>query len=119
IVNGNKGFIKEIKKRQPSVRVDEEIDPRFLYDFCLVFVRQSSELEAMVPQTIHNLAEDGVLWFAYPRENSGYNNSDLRSDRTWDMINSYGFKAVRLVSIDEDWSALRFRDSRFVRKRKT
>ncbi|MBN1387788.1 MAG: hypothetical protein JW965_05030 [Bacteroidales bacterium] len=118
IVNGNNGFIDKIQKLKPRVRVDEQIDPKYLYEFCLIFVKHQSDLKEIVPQSIHNLAEDGILWFAYPKKSSKKHNSDISRDKGWDLINSHGFCPVRQVSIDDDWSALRFRNARFIKKSK-
>ncbi len=118
IVNGNNGFIDKIQKLKLPVRVDKEIDPKYLYEFCLIFVKHKSDLTDKVPQSIHNLAEDGVLWFAYPKKSSKKYNSDISRDKGWDLINSYGLEPVRQVSIDEDWSALRFRNVKFIKRSK-
>jgi len=116
IVNGMNTFIREIKYLRPYVRVDRQIDPKFLYEFCLVFIKKKSELKETVPQSIHNLAEDGVLWFAYPKKSSKKYNSDINRDKGWDLLNSHGFEPVRQVSVDDDWSALRFRNIRYIRR---
>ncbi|MEE4214508.1 MAG: hypothetical protein V2I34_05545 [Bacteroidales bacterium] len=118
ILNANNGFIKEFENTRPSVRVDREIDPKYLYEFCLVFVRNKSELTETVPQSIHNLAEDGVLWFAYPKMSSKKYNADINRDSGWELVNSHGFEAVRQVSVDEDWSALRFRNVKHIKRSK-
>lgn len=119
ILKASNGFIKEFESLRPTVRVDREIDPKFLYEFCLVFVRYKSELTEIVPQSIHNLAEDGVLWFAYPKMSSKKYNADINRDSGWELINSHGFEAVRQVSVDEDWSALRFRNVRYIKRSKS
>ncbi|MDT8400142.1 MAG: hypothetical protein RQ743_00480 [Bacteroidales bacterium] len=118
IVNANNGFVEKITGVRPSVRVDREIDPKFLYEFCLIFTRYESELTETVPQSIHNLAEDGVLWFAYPKKSTDKYKSDISRDSSWGLLNSYGFKPVRQISIDDNWTALRFRNVRFIKKRK-
>ena len=118
IVNGNNGFADRIQKLKPGIRVDEKIDPKYLYEFCLIFVKDESDLKDTVPQSIHNLTEDGVLWFAYPKKSSKKYNSDISRDKGWDLVNSHGFQPVRQVSIDEDWSALRFRNVRFIKRTK-
>jgi len=115
ILNGNNGIIDKIQKLKPWIRVDEEIDPKYLYEFCLIFVKDETDLKDTVPQSIHNLTEDGVLWFAYPKKSSKKYNSDISRDKGWDLVNSHGFQPVRQVSIDEDWSALRFRNVRFIK----
>jgi hypothetical protein len=118
IVNGNNGFIDRIRKLKPGVRVDKAIDPKYLYDFCLIFVKHQSDLKETVPQSIHNLAEDGILWFAYPKKSSKKYKSEISRNKGWDLVNSHGFEPVRQVSINEDWSALRFRNVKFIKRSK-
>lgn len=118
IVNSNNGFVDKMQKLKPRIRVDPVIDPKFLYDFCLVFVKHESDLKDTVPRSIHNLAEDGVLWFAYPKKTSKKFNSDISRYRGWELVNYHGFEAVRQVSIDDDWSALRFRNARYIKRSK-
>lgn len=118
IINGNNGFIKDIKRARPSVRIDKEIDPKYLYSFFLVFIKKESEIRETAPQSIHNLSEDGILWFAYPRQGSKTAEPDISRDKGWDLVSAHGFKPVRQVSIDDNWTALRFRDERFIKKKK-
>lgn len=118
IINGNNGFIKGINKARPSLRVDREIDPKYLYNFFLIFIKKESDLRETAPQSIHNLSEDGILWFAYPRQSSKTTDPDINRDKGWDLVSAHGFKPVRQVCIDDKWSALRFRDKRFIKKRK-
>lgn len=117
IVNSNNGFVEKIQKLKPRVKVDQEIDPKYLYEFCLIFVKHESDLKETVPQSIHNLAEDGVLWFAYPRENSKNYDSEISRNEGWDLVNLHGFKPVRQVIIDEDWNALRFRNAKYIKRK--
>lgn len=118
IINGNNGFIKDIKRARPPLRVDRKIDPKYLYSFFLIFIKDESDLRETAPQSIHNLSEDGILWFAYPGKSSTRNDSDISRDRGWDLVRAHGFKPVRQVCIDDKWSALRFRDQRFIKSRK-
>ncbi|MGM0464795.1 MAG: hypothetical protein ACQEQW_09060 [Bacteroidota bacterium] len=118
IINGNNGFIKGINQVRPSLRVDREVDPKYLYSFFLIFIKKESDLRETAPQSIHNLSEDGILWFAYPRQSSKTTDPDINRDKGWDLVSAHGFKPVRQVCIDDKWSALRFRDKRFIKKRK-
>ena len=118
IINSNKEFIEEIRRLKPELRIDEEIDPKYLYNFFLIFVRNTDELKETAPRSIHNLSADGILWFAYPKKNSRKYNSDLSRDTGWGVVIYHGFEPVRQVSVNEDWSALRFRDQRFIRRKK-
>jgi hypothetical protein len=58
---------------------------------------------------------DAVLWFAYPKGTSKRYTCEFNRDSGWSVIRAAGFESVRMVAIDEDWSALRFRRLEFVK----
>ncbi len=119
VINAGRNFLEAITKELKSIRIDTDFDQRYLYDFMIVFVRLVSEIESLAPKTIHNLAPDGVLWFVYPKKTSGKSKSDIDRDHGWEMLTNNGFNKVRLVSVDDDWSALRFRNVRFMKSIKS
>ena len=41
--------------------------------------------------------------------------SDIDRDHGWKTLNDAGFYGIRLVAIDNDWSALRFRSIKFIK----
>ena len=54
------------------------------------------------------------MWIAYPKKSSTRYTCDR--DRGWEGMGEAGFDPVRMVAIDEDWSALRFRRVEFIKK---
>ena len=98
-----------------DVRIDSEIDPRFPYGFIILFVRNSGEVEDYAPGVIHNLIADGILWICYPKKSSKNYKSDIDRDHGWKTLNNSGLHGVRMISIDDDWSALRFRHVRYIK----
>lgn len=52
---------------------------------------------------------DAILWMAYPKMSSKNYQCEFKRDNSWDVLSEAGFEPVRQVSIDADWSALRFR----------
>jgi hypothetical protein len=74
----------------------------------LCFVAGRSELMIVVDQILARLAPDALFWLAYPKK-SGSIPSDLSRDESWECLSVHGFQAVMQVSLDKDWSALRFR----------
>jgi len=108
-------FRKLLEKIIPDVIIDSEIDPRYPYEFILLFVKLVSEVENYAPLALHNLVSDGILWFAYPKKTSKKHCSDIDRDHGWEFLINAGFYPVRQVAIDDDWSALRFRNARFIK----
>ena len=60
---------------------------------------------------------DAILWMAYPKRTSNRFACEFNRDSGWPTLDAAGFEPVRMVAIDEDWSALRFRRSAFVATR--
>jgi hypothetical protein len=58
---------------------------------------------------------DAVIWFAYPKGTSKRYKCEFNRDSGWKVIVGAGFESVRMVAIDEDWSALRFRRVEYVK----
>ena len=51
--------------------------------------------------------QDKLVWIAYPK--AGKLGTDLNRDKLADAVRSFGIQPVRLVSLDDTWSAMRFR----------
>lgn len=74
----------------------------------LVFVRDQTELAAERDRIVAAAAEDRLTWVAYPK--AGQLGTDLNRDSLAADICADGrARPVRQVSLDEVWSALRFR----------
>jgi hypothetical protein len=115
LINSGESFSILVEKELENVLIDKEIDPRYPYDFIIIFVKSVSEVESLSPIAIHNLLADGMLWFCYPKKTSKKYTSDLSRDHGWKSLNDSGLHGIRLVAIDEDWSALRFRNAKFIK----
>jgi hypothetical protein len=84
-------------------------------DFSLVFVTTQKEVDALGPQVAKKAKGDAVVWFAYPKGSSKKYKSQINRDNGWAVMGKAGFEPVRMVAIDEDWSALRFRRVEFIK----
>jgi len=115
VINAEDSFIVSLSGDLKNVMIDREIDPRYPYDFIILFVKSISEVQFLTPIALHNLLADGVLWFCYPKKTSKKYSSDIDRDHGWKALNDSGLFGVRVVSIDEDWSALRFRNSKYIK----
>ncbi len=75
-----------------------------------IFVANRAELEARLPQLKQLLAPRGIIWVTYHK-----GTSKVKTDINRDTINAYalsiGLTGVAMISIDEDWSALRLKIS--------
>lgn len=84
-------------------------------EFSLVFVTTQKEVDTLGPQVAKKAKGDAVVWFAYPKGSSKKYTSQINRDNGWAVMGKSGFEPVRMVAIDEDWSALRFRRVEFIK----
>jgi len=77
------------------------------YDFLLLFARDQEELKTLLPAGLP-MGKDAFVWLAYPKKSSKIK-SDLSRDLLGEMLESQSYRPVAMVSIDSDWSAMRFR----------
>ena len=84
-------------------------------DFVLLFVKNQNELAKLVQTAIRTVEYDGLLWIAYPKK-SAKTESDLSRDILWDLMDDTGLQPVHMISIDQIWSAMRFRPKELVNK---
>ena len=84
-------------------------------DFSLAFVMTQKEVDTLGPQVAKKAKGDAVVWFAYPKGSSKKYKSQINRDSGWAVMGKAGFEPVRMVAIDEDWSALRFRRVEFIK----
>ncbi|MGD0342038.1 MAG: hypothetical protein ABSA76_10070 [Bacteroidales bacterium] len=114
-INAGDFFHTEMAKELNDVIIDREIDQRCPYEFIMIFVSSVAEVENFAPIALHNLAVDGILWFCYPKKTSKKYATGPERDHGWKSLNDAGFFGIRMVSIDEDWSALRFRNIKYIK----
>jgi len=74
----------------------------------LVFVNNSREFVAFLMNGFVNTVPDSILWFAYPKVSSGIK-TDINRDNLKVTAETFGITTVAAISIDNTWSALRFR----------
>ena len=83
-------------------------------EFAIAFVTKRADVDAAAKLILPKTDGDVVLWFAYPKGTSKRVAGEINRDTGWEPLQSAGFETVRLVAIDEDWSALRFRRAAYV-----
>jgi len=88
---------------------DVHLEPQEKYKFVHIFVKKAVEVLQYAPTAVECLDGDGFLWVSYPKKSSKNYKSELSRDHGWEPFGESGFEPVTQVSIDDDWSALRFR----------
>jgi hypothetical protein len=85
------------------------------YAFVIHFVQKPADVQKAAKMISSSLEADGVLWMAYPKKTSKKYKAEITRDDGWQALGDHGFEPVTLVSIDDDWSALRFRKVDFIK----
>jgi hypothetical protein len=116
-VINSEDFCKAVAGKLKDVITDCEIDPRCPYEFMIVFARSVDDVEHLAPLAIHNLTADGILWFCYPKKSSKQYSPGLERDKGWKELNEAGLSSVRMVSVDDDWSGIRFRNIKYIKSK--
>jgi len=83
--------------------------------FGLAFANTQAQLDRASTMLATASEGDAVIWFAYPKGSSKRYTCEFNRDSGWGVIRAAGFESVRVVAIDEDWSALRFRRVEYVK----
>ena len=74
----------------------------------LVFINNNTEYLDFLKNKLKNIERDSVLWFAYPKGTSKIK-TDINRDTIRVTGEGFGITTVTAISINDTWSALRFR----------
>ena len=74
----------------------------------LIFINNKEEFLYSLKEQLHRIETDSVLWFAYPKLTSKIK-TDIHRDIIRSIAEDYGITTVASISINDTWSALRFR----------
>ena len=77
-------------------------------DVVLQFVGNKADVEQNIPKAIQLVKPGGLLWISYPKQSSKVP-TDINRDILWKIFPDSEWRPVTQISIDEVWSALRFR----------
>jgi hypothetical protein len=83
--------------------------------FSLAFVTTQGQVNTLAPAIARKAEGDAVVWFAYPKGSSKKYKSEINRDTGWNVLGREDFEPVRMIAIDEDWSAVRFRRAGFIK----
>lgn len=74
----------------------------------LIFITNKGELIDFLKNSLKQIEFDSVLWLAYPKRSSK-TKTDINRDSIRAKAEEFGITTVTAISIDDTWSALRFR----------
>jgi Bacteriocin-protection, YdeI or OmpD-Associated len=107
------GLPSSIEKQFVKLTFSKSVTPlleKRKIDFALVFAVTQRQLADILNDVVPALQDDAKFWIAYPKLTSKIA-SDLSRDKNWDFVSGYGFETVRMIALDNVWSAARFKRS--------
>ncbi|MFW5714251.1 MAG: hypothetical protein ACOCYU_06225 [Brevefilum sp.] len=114
-LNSPESFLSELNELE-NIRIYSNLQKVKSVAFVIAFIKSADEIQRLAEPIAEKAPGDAVIWFAYPKKTSKKFNVSINRDQGWDALEKAGFKAVRQVAIDQDWSAIRFRRKNLVGK---
>ncbi len=108
------GFSDLLDPLPPGVTVNTAADG--LYDCVLLFVRSRAETDQHSLTAARAVKPGGLLWTCYPKLTSKLK-ADITRDHGWDMLTGAGWAGIAMISIDDTWSAMRWRPADLVKRK--
>ena len=108
LINPPDGYLARMGQMPPGAIILN--DSSILVEAIQVFIANRAELEEQLPRLKELMAPKGMLWVSYHK-----GTSRVKTDINRDTINAYarslGLEGVTMISIDDDWSALRLKQA--------
>lgn len=100
------GYSERLAQQMPGIELVFQVGGEA--QAVLAFVNTLAEAGKLAPEAVRAVGQEGLLWIAYPKGSSGIQ-TDVNRDQLWPVLEAQGWRPVRLVALDEVWSAMRFR----------
>jgi len=99
---------KYLEKEFSELRFSDHFENEKKSTNTLVFLNNKEELLHFLNKQLEHVLPDSVLWLAYPKGTSKIK-TDINRDSIHLTALEFDLKTVTAISVDETWSALRFR----------
>ncbi|WP_068822714.1 DUF3052 family protein [Pedobacter psychrophilus] len=116
ILNAPSSFDSELLEMENITAVLRNTNSLKPIDFILCFAKNQSELDESFIKLNPLLNNDSIFWICYPKKTSKKYQCDFNRDTGFEKIRAAGLDSVRMVSVDDDWSALRFRNVELINR---
>lgn len=114
VLNAPESFDAELEKLS-EVKILRKATSKTKAKFSIGFAVTQSELDKISNSLIQSADGDAMVWVAYPKGTSKKYKCEFNRDSGWGVLGDAGFEPVRMVAIDADWSALRFRRTEYIK----
>jgi len=71
----------------------------------LIFADDADSLRTILAAKKDELTSPELFWIAYPKANR----ANINRDTLWPILSEYAMRPISQVTVDEVWSAMRFR----------
>jgi hypothetical protein len=117
VLNAPESFESELLTLE-GIKIARKVTSKTVTTFAIGFAVSRQECDQVAAQLIKASVGDAILWIAYPKGTSKKYKCDFNRDSGWTTLGDAGYEPVRMVAIDEDWSALRFRKAENIKNLK-
>ncbi len=114
VLNAPDGYMALLSPGPAGIKT--ELAQGQTYDAVVLFVKDADELRRLGPSAIRAAKPDGLLWISYPKGGKTTKATDLPATPWWvqrdvlgEVTSEKGYKPVAFVSVDQTWTALRFK----------
>ncbi len=115
ILNAPEEFLEQMNNFSTYLKLINNL-PSEKINFVLAFVKEQKQINNLAPLINRILENDALFWWAYPKGTSKKHTCDFNRDSGWQIMGDLGYEPVRMVSIDNDWTAFRFRKAENIKK---
>ena len=114
VLNAPESFEPELQTLE-GVTVQRSSAKSKAIHFGLAFAVTQKDLDSASRALVERAEGDAILWIAYPKGTSKKYRCEFNRDSGWKILGDAGFESVRMVAIDDDWSAVRFRRAEHIK----
>jgi hypothetical protein len=101
VVNRVKGIVESL-----GLPEDVAFVPSARAQLVFLFAKTRAELEREMPKAVTRLGAAAALWVFFRKGSKGL---DMNRDTVWAVAEKLDLRPLGLVSVDDTWSAFRFR----------
>jgi hypothetical protein len=105
------GLPSSVEKQFAKLSYNKNLTPLLKtrkVDFALIFAINQFQLNNILKEVFSALHPECKLWIAYPKTTSKIV-SDLNRDASWEVLSDNEYEAIRQVTLDHVWTAMRFK----------
>lgn len=107
VLNAPKNFKNEIEEIKKNIEVSEDENIYVEIEFILVFIKNNEDIEKYSEIVLPRVSTNALIWFAFPK--------NVIIDDGWEIVQDYQFEPIRQITINNEWSAMRFRPNKLAR----